>query len=131
MRHEAGHFVWRNLADESWTDFLHDLADSIATAAIWITIDKDVLGTDEAVTNWDQGGMPLAHIEQALQVLAATHRIVGVDICGDWSKPAFDDPFRATLAWFDHPPARIDDGADIAVNARTNARILDTLRAVL
>ena len=82
-----GRLTWRNLADESWADFLDELAGSLPVSALWITIDKDVLTPAEAVTNWDQGEMTLDHIAAALQRLASSFKIVGIDVCGalEWA----------------------------------------------
>jgi hypothetical protein len=125
------HLHWRNLADEDWSGFLDELMTAIPTGAIWLTIDKDVLGRCDALTNWDQGALPLGHLLTAIENLAENRRIVGVDICGDWSEPRFGDPFRATLAHFDHPPRLRPSAADLAVNARVNGQLIDCFARVL
>ena len=125
------HLHWRNLADEDWSGFLDELMTAIPTGAIWLTIDKDVLGRSDALTNWDQGELPLGHLLAAIENLAENRRIVGVDVCGDWSEPRFGDPFRATLAYFDHPPRQRPSAADLAVNARVNAQLIDCFARVL
>ena len=130
-RQEDGHLHWRNLAEEDWGAFLDELVAGIPTRAIWLTIDKDVLGPGDAVTNWDQGAMPLAHLLAAIERLAAARRIAGVDVCGDWSEPRFTDPFRWTLARFDHPPAITPSAETLGVNARVNAALLACLDRVL
>ncbi|OYZ83177.1 MAG: hypothetical protein B7Y12_00100 [Rhizobiales bacterium 24-66-13] len=130
-RQEGEHLHWRNLAEESWTDFLDELVEEIPTRAVWITIDKDVLARGDALTNWDQGALPLGHLLAAVERLAGTHRIAGVDVCGDWSEPRFSDPFRALLARFDHPPAQHPSATDLAVNARVNAELIDLFDRVL
>src|SRR5262249_6558403 len=58
-RREDGHLVWRNLAEHALADNVAAVLAAIDTDAIWLTIDKDVLGESEALTNWDQGQMPL------------------------------------------------------------------------
>lgn len=126
-----GYLKWRNLADEGFDGFLDDLAAKIPTRCVYLTIDKDALGEDEAITNWDQGQMRLAHVQTLVVALAKSFHIVGVDVCGDYSPPRFGDPFRAALAWFDHPKARQHSQAALAVNARTNAALLGTFRSVL
>jgi arginase family enzyme len=130
-RQEGGHLHWRNLADESWPDFLDELVDALPTRAIWLTIDKDVLGPDEAVTNWDQGGLPLARLLEAVEHLSLNAEIVGVDVCGDYSPPRFSDPFRAALAYFDHPARSVPSLERLAINARVNASLLDCFERVL
>lgn len=127
----GGRLNWRNLADESWSDFLDELAESLPVPALWITIDKDVLGRGEAVTNWDQGEMTLDHVIMAVRRLASSFRIVGIDVCGDYSKPQLKHPLRAFLSWSDHPELPPHEDNDLAVNDRTNARLLDAFREVL
>lgn len=131
FRQEEGHLHWRNLADEDWTDFLDDLVATIPTKAVWLSIDKDVLGRGEALTNWDQGELPLGHLLAAIERVADARRIVGIDVCGDWSEPRFSDPFRATLAYFDHPPLLSPSSEELAVNARVNAELIDCFTRVL
>lgn len=130
-RQEGGHLHWRTLAEEDWSDFLDELVAQIPTRAIWLTIDKDVLGPGDAVTNWDQGAMPLAHLIAAIERLAAARHIAGVDVCGDWSEPRFTDPFRWALARFDHPPPITPSAETLGVNARVNATLLACLDRVL
>jgi len=131
FRQEGGHLHWRNLAEEDWSGFLDELMTAIPTEAVWLTIDKDVLGRDEAVTNWDQGQLKLAHLIAAIERLAAGRFVVGVDVCGDWSEPRFSDPFRAALAFFDHPPRLRPTAEDLAINARANAALVDCFSRVL
>ena len=122
---------WRNLADEDFDEFLDDLDTRIPTKAVYISIDKDALCASEAVTNWDQGDMRLAHVQALVESLARSRRILGIDVCGDYSPPRFSDPVRAALAWFDHPADPRPDAAALAINARANAALLDTFRRVL
>lgn len=130
-RQEGGHLHWRNLAEEDWSDFLDELVEAIPTRAIWLTIDKDVLGPEDAFTNWDQGEMPLTHLLRAVQRLASARAIRGIDVCGDWSKPRFTDPFRATLAYFDHPKGLKPEPGTLDRNARVNAALIDCFETVL
>jgi hypothetical protein len=83
------------------------------------------------VTNWDQGEMTLDHIAAALQRLASSFKIVGIDVCGDYSRPRFKDPLRAFLSWSDRPDLPPHQQEDLAINDRTNARLVATFREVL
>lgn len=127
----AKRLVWRNLAEEDWQAFVDELIGQLGPEALWITFDKDVLATSEAVTNWDQGAMRLDQVLHAIEKLAGHRRILGVDICGDYSVPEFRDPFRYTLARLDHPRQPKFDSAMAAVNNTTNARIVAKLEQVL
>ncbi|CAN7535533.1 arginase [Bosea sp. LjRoot90] len=131
FRQQGGHLHWRNLAEVDWSDFLGELIAAIPTPAIWLTIDKDVLAPADACTNWDQGELPLSHLLAAVERLAGERRIIGADVCGDWSEPRFTDPFRATLAYFDHPPCFTPTPEQLAINARVNASLIDCFQRVL
>ena len=130
-RQDRGHLHWRNLVDERWDGFLDELIDRLPTQAIWITIDKDVLGHSDAVTNWDQGDMPLSQLLLAVEQLAEQCEVLGVDVCGDYSAAVFSDPLRATLAYFDHPPRFSPSVDDLAINAQVNAALLGCFERVL
>jgi hypothetical protein len=123
-RSRGGYIEWSNLADEDWRTTLLDIVTGIATRAVWITIDKDVLVEEEAATNWDQGGMSVDHLIEAIKLLGLRKRVLGVDICGDYSPPRFHDPFRAALAHFDHPRKPRPTAQALRRNAVTNARLL-------
>lgn len=133
----AGHrqignrLVWSCLADQDWGGFLHSLVARLPTAAIWVTVDKDVLRPADAVTNWDQGEMPLDALLCALELLALTCRIVGVDICGEYSVPQFDDPLKRLAARLDQPRAKSVPLDAVARNDGTNRALIKTLAKVL
>lgn len=78
--------------------------------AIYISIDKDALMKEYAVTDWDQGDMTLDELCANLDIIVKRHRIIGVDICGDTSEP--------------------DDFSD-SINSATNRRLIDCLTPVL
>jgi hypothetical protein len=116
---------WRNLAELDWPVFLEQMIASLPTRAVWITIDKDVLASQDAATNWDQGGMRLNHLLQAIRALAASKRIIGIDICGEYARPAFSNALKRWEAKSDQPPAERWSEADLLRNATTNQALID------
>lgn len=50
---------------------------------LYISIDKDVLSTDFAITDWDQGSMTLDELFSLLSDIFEGRTILGVDISGD------------------------------------------------
>ncbi|MVV52176.1 arginase [Pseudomonas sp. PB120] len=116
---------WRNLADQDWPEFLDQMIASLPTRAVWITIDKDVLASEDAATNWDQGSMRLSHLEQAIRRLAASKRIIGIDICGEYARPAFSNAFKRWEAKSDQPPAERWSEADLLRNSATNQALIE------
>lgn len=129
-RQKDHHLVWRNLADEDWPLFLDEVAARAPTEAIWLTIDKDVLRPQDAATNWDQGEMPLAALLAAIRAIGRRRRVVGADICGDYSPP---DPRHGWVKkwemWTDHAPAPTAD--DRLRNAAANEALILALQDVI
>ncbi|MBB5324987.1 arginase family enzyme [Anoxybacillus tepidamans] len=66
------------------------LLSHITTENVYISIDKDVLCRDDAVTNWDQGTMTLSFLLQCLKGLLAHKNVVGVDVCGEYPQASVD-----------------------------------------
>lgn len=50
---------------------------------IYLSIDKDALAPAYAATNWDQGSLTLDALKECISALAANHKILGIDICGE------------------------------------------------
>ncbi len=73
---------------------------------VFISIDKDVLSPDFAITDWDQGNMSLEEMQQLLKDILSNHKLIGIDICGDSGEMA-------------------DSGAEI--NNQTNQLLFDFL----
>ncbi|MDD7454899.1 MAG: arginase family protein [Bacteroidales bacterium] len=50
---------------------------------VYVSIDKDVLDTEWARTDWDQGTMTLQMLESWIRQIFEKVRVIGVDICGE------------------------------------------------
>ena len=64
---------------EAWQKFY----DMHFNLPIYISIDKDVLSTEEERTNWDQGKTTLNELKRLLNILLHHDHVIGVDICGE------------------------------------------------
>ncbi len=69
---------------------------------VYFSIDKDVLATHVARTNWDQGCFVLGDLERLIKALAG--RIVGSDISGDLSIHHYRTPWKRWLSALDDQP---------------------------
>lgn len=67
--------------EESWKNFSRE----IISDPIYISIDKDVLSPEYAVTNWDQGSMTLGELEKLLHIIIHHHTVLGIDVCGEFT----------------------------------------------
>ncbi|MDR3388501.1 MAG: hypothetical protein P4L92_15745 [Rudaea sp.] len=123
-RHENGHLVWRNLAEMGIEAGLNVIIPLIDTDAVWLSIDKDVLPETEALTNWDQGQMPLAAVLQVVSAVGARKRIVGADICGEFSTPRHNNIFKRWEAHMDQPQRNVQDAERLVRNEQTNRELL-------
>ena len=125
-----GHYIaWRNVGDD-FGAFVAQLLDRLPTEAVWVSIDKDVLRPADALTNWDQGEMPLDALTEALRLIGQRARIVGLDVCGEYSPPRHRLWSKRWEAWADQPrPPRVEP-ADLTRNAHANAALLAALQGV-
>jgi arginase family enzyme len=128
---QNGHrLFWRTVGGEAWPGFIDELRSRIPTDAIWFSIDKDVLRPADAATNWDQGEMPLEALLDGIRTFSKGKRVLGADLCGDYSPPAFGwNVFKRIESWQDHPAAL--DQATCERNAGITRLIADTLREAL
>lgn len=119
---------WPTIAAMGEEAFAAFLPGRIATEAVYITIDKDVLRADDAATNWDQGRTSLAFLKTLLTPLLRRHRLIGADVVGDWSPAVYGGGPVARLmkrgeAWLDQP--RSPPGAPArAANEGVNLELL-------
>jgi len=122
-RYDAGFLIWRNLADGDLDDMLASILAQVRTDAIWFSIDKDVLPEDEALTNWDQGHMPLAAVLRVIDSIGTRKRIAGADICGEFSPADHSNLLKRWEARMDQPE-RFSEAQRLAQNARVNVELL-------
>jgi len=122
-----GHIHWRNLGERQLEDAVRLVLDAIPTGTVWITIDKDVLPEHQALTNWDQGRMPLAALTAMLRAVGHHQRILGADICGEYSPPRHANLLKRIESKFDQPLHSVTDPRRIDDNRRTDVELARTL----
>jgi len=67
--------------------------------------------------------MPLARVLETIRAIGARKRIIGADICGEYSPPQHANPFKHFEARMDQP-RREPDAAALAQNERVNRDLL-------
>jgi hypothetical protein len=102
---------------ENWRDCFEQFLKTFKGENIYITIDLDCLGIEEAVTNWESGRFSIPDLQWALGKLREFCRIMGGDICGAYSAPAYARWKQRFAAEFDHPKIQLPDDDKIrAIN---------------
>ena len=123
VRERRGAIVRRN-----WREKFSAFVEGLSGAQVYVTIDLDCLGAEEAVTNWESGRFTLEDVAWALALLGQGSRIVAGDICGAWSAPVFARRKQRFAAAMDHPKLPPRDGE---VVRQTNLRALSQLLPLL
>jgi hypothetical protein len=85
-----------------------------------------VLPESEALTNWDQGQMPLRAMLDLITGIGARKRIAGADICGEFSLPALRNPLKKIESRIDRPQ-RSADATRLARNEAVNRQLLGAI----
>jgi len=120
---------WNNLKEKS-ADFYESLLQKLPTEDVYISIDKDCLLDDYAVTNWEEGKIKLEWLLDFLLLIKKTKNIIGMDITGEYSEILIKNPLKNLLSAMDHPKKN-KDASDIkkinSRNEKTNIKILKTL----
>lgn len=88
---------------ENWREQFEKFASDLIGSSIYITVDLDCLGPAYACVNWESGKFDLDDVRWALQMLRKHARIVGGDLCGAYSPPAYARRKQRFAAEFDHP----------------------------
>ena len=122
---------WPSISSLGEASFTALLAERIDTETVYITVDKDVLGAADAVTNWDQGQTGFDFLIQMIRAVCAKSRLIGADIVGDWSPQIFGG-FASSLlkrgeALLDQPWRQPNRMGAAAINENANLILLETL----
>jgi hypothetical protein len=136
FRQEGRRLHWRCISDTGVAGFAEILLSRVAPGPVYITLDKDVLTTDEAVTNWDQGKMRLDDIIGLIWELGSGHPIIGADIIGDYSPIEYAGGIWPIIrkrgeSFIDQPRVRLDTAVIAARNEAANLRLLEAFSAVM
>jgi len=124
--------TWRELAGCSLVDFFSQLMPRIPTKNIYITVDKDCLSAESALTNWEEGCFKLDELLLLLKMFKDKFSLIGADITGEYSPlGTIHGKLKSILTRLDHPhdfSASTHTQEEIdSINERTNLKILEVL----
>lgn len=122
---------WSQLKDKKIEEFFPSLIKRLPTKEVYVSIDKDCLSKDYAMTNWEEGYLALDELIVMLKMIKEKLDIVGLDITGDYSKVDIKGRLKNFISELDHPkdiPARCGRRASVnAINEATNLKLLEAL----
>ena len=122
---------WNQLNDKNIPDFFASLVKSLPAKNVYISLDKDCLKNESSLTNWEEGKFSLDELLAMLKIIKENCEIIGMDICGDYSKPKFANKFKSLVSFFDHPrhvaASKLPESTVTSLNETTNLKILETL----
>lgn len=132
----SGYLHWQTVAEIGCERFFELLMARIDTEAVYISLDKDVLCSSDAITNWDQGQMKLSDVLGLLSTVGKSHRIIGADVTGDYSRPRYGGGAWTRLmklgeSLIDQPRDVPPDAEIININSAANYALLDVFGAVM
>lgn len=123
--------TWHQLEKENLTDFTLKLIKGLPTRRVYISIDKDCLDKEYALTNWEEGLLSLKQLLTMIRLMAKELDIIGLDVTGDYSTIEIPDKIKAFISRADHPKEFTANNcsADLIrrVNEQTNLLILQEI----
>jgi len=111
---------WRELRHVGVDPFMEYLIGRIPTRKIYISIDKDCLAPEHALTNWEPGRFGLDELLRMLDLLQNNFDIIGLDITGEYSPPVFAHRLKTWCSRVDHPRTYSAHAHPEALICRTN-----------
>jgi len=122
---------WSELRGKDLSRFFSDILKRLPAKRVYISIDKDCLRREYALTNWEEGMMSLEELLLMLRLIRENLDIAGVDILGDYSEIDIKGVVKGMASRLDHPKdfsARgLTESCISARNEETNLRITDIL----
>lgn len=122
---------WQELRNKNLQGFFQQLLERLPSKRVYVSIDKDCLAYDSALTNWEEGNFSLDQLLLMLKLIKERLDIIGLDITGDYSKIHFSGICKKFFSYLDHPrdakPLLMPKGTITALNEKTNLRILELL----
>ena len=96
---------------------VQEILKHISTQNVYVSVDKDCLRAEDAITNWEQGTLPLETVTACIAAIRESHAIVGADTVGDYSPPVFSSPLKWIGSFLDRPA----NAWQLQANAQANA----------
>lgn len=127
----SNEITWNQLEGKDLAVFAAELVKRLPSNKVYISIDKDCLTKDYALTNWEEGFLSLEQLLTVLRILRQNLDIIGIDITGDYSASKKTKSIKAFVSNLDHPkkPSAFGLPQDVilSVNEQANLSILQEI----
>ena len=117
---EGGRMRWKTVEDLGMSALMEDVLARLPSKRIYVSVDKDCLRAEDAISNWDAGELELPDVCGAIRTLRANCELVGADVTGEWSAPRFANAPVAAISRADHPRRSPPTREELSRNERTN-----------
>ena len=115
---------WNRVVANDWNTLIEEIIARLPTGYVYVSVDKDCLREEAAITNWEVGSLTLQQVERAIGALLNRKEVIGADITGEFSPIEIRNGwFRALSAW-DHPRRPVPAAAELERNEATNLALL-------
>jgi hypothetical protein len=122
---------WDGLKGKNLEEFFLSVLKRLPTRQVYVSIDKDCLRKEYALTNWEEGYLSLDELLLMLKLIKENLDIVGLDITGDYSGIYLKGAYKKFFSKIDHPKhinaKSFPESSVAAVNEETNLKILELL----
>ena len=97
------------MSRDDWRDRFDRFAKSLSGRGVYVTVDLDCLREEEAVTNWENGLFTAEDVAWAVTRLRESTSVVGGDVCGAHSPPAYARRTQRFAGEWDRPKRAAPD----------------------
>lgn len=132
FEHKSHHLHWNTIRAAGEENFIDHLLSRIKTKAVYVTVDKDVLAREDAITNWDQGCMRLGYLLSLIKEISRHHTFIGADVTGDYSIPSYSGNVWTKISkhaeiFMDQPHGKPNPHTTSSLNGSVNVLLLAAL----
>ena len=118
---------WNTIDGSDWDSMIRRIIDSLPTEKVYLSIDKDCLRAEHAVSNWQPGHLTLDQVIGAVGMLIESRDVIGADITGEYSKIEVANRMFEKLAVGIHPKNPPPSPGDLVRNEETNLALVEAM----
>jgi len=122
---------WQEIKNKKIDEFILKIIKRLPTKQVYVSLDKDCLRRDFALTNWEEGLLSLDELILSLKLIKSNLDIIGMDITGEYSKVLIQSKLKGLISRLDHPKEirnfKIPEIQINQINETTNLKILQAI----